>query len=212
MITIFSILQYDSVLNLGKIALEREQFLLRYSSLALEMETNLYKAHRSALSSLLANSNAELEQEAENRSTCLERYWTASSSLNALFQLSSQHQSLPTQYTQSFDNYKLRSDEMTQMLRAGKHKEALGFRNAIVRPSFDEWKAQHDSFVIDLLNLSKMMNMKYASETLFLQRITLILLLFPVAAVGLSLFALLIVFRDALSFGGHYPSQDLWAR
>ena len=48
-ITFLSVVQYNSVLNLGKIALSRETFLLNYSNLTLEMETNLYKAHRATL-------------------------------------------------------------------------------------------------------------------------------------------------------------------
>jgi hypothetical protein len=212
MITFLSIVQYNSVLNLGMIALSREKFLLNYSHLTLEMETSLYKTHRAVLAALLANSKAELEEEAENRSTSLGRYWIAYNSLNALFQAFPQHQSPPMRYTRAFDNYKLCSDEMIQILKAGKRKEALEFRNAIVKSSFDEWKEQHDLLLMTLLSQSKMMNRNFASETLFLQRVTIILLLFPVAAVGLSLVALLSVLRIRLTFGRSFPSRDLWTR
>ena len=212
MITFLSIVQYDSVLNRGKIALSREKFLLNHSHLTLEMETNLCKAHRAVLAALLANSKAELEEEAENRSTSLDRYWIAYNSLNALFQAFPQHQSPPMRYARAFDNYKLCSDEMIQTLKAGKRKEALEFRNAIVKSSFDEWKEQHDLLLMTLLSQSKMMNSNFASETLFLQRVTIILLLFPVVAVGFSLLALLSVFGIRLTFGRSFPSRDLWTR
>ena len=211
-ITFLSIVQYNSVLNLGMIALSREKFLLNYSHLTLEMETSLYKAHRAVLAALLANSKAELEEEAESRSTSLDRYWIAYNSLNALFQAFPQHQSPPMRYTRAFDDYKLCSDEMIQILKAGKRKEALEFRNAIVKSSFDEWKEQHDLLLMTLLSQSKMMNRNFASETLFLQRVTIILLLFPVVAVGFSLLALLSVFGIRLTLGRSFPSRDLWTR
>jgi len=211
-IIFLSVVQYNSLANLAKLSNNREQFLLHYSSLTLEMETNLYKAHRSTLAALLSTSDAEIEQEAENQSTWLERYRIASESLNTLFQSPPQHQSPPMRYTRAFDNYKLCSDEMIQILKAGKRKEALEFRNAIVKSSFDEWKEQHDLLLMTLLSQSKMMNRNFASETLFLQRVTIILLLFPVAAVGLSLVALLSVLRIRLTFGRSFPSRDLWTR
>ena len=211
-ISFLSVVQYDSVLNLGKIALSRETFLLNYSSLTLEMETNLYKAHRATLAALLSSNNAEFNHEAESRSTFLGRYWIAYNSLSALFHLSPQHQSPAAKFIQSFDNYKLSSSELLLMAKDGNHKEALEFRATKVRPSFDEWKEQHDLILLTLLNQSKMMNRSYASETLFLQRVTVILLLFPVVAVGLSLLALLSVFGIRLTFGTSFPSRDLWTR
>ena len=211
-ITFLSIVQYNSVLNLGKIALSRETFLLNYSNLTLEMETNLYKAHRAVLAALLSTNNAEFNHEAENRSTSIDQYWIAYNSLNGLFQLSPQHQFSPAKFIQSFDNYKLSSSKLIRMKKDGKYNEALEFRAVTVRPSFDEWKEQHDLLLLTLLNQSKMMNRNFASETLFLQRVTIILLLFPVVAVGLSLLALLSVFGIRLTFGRSFPSRDLWTR
>ena len=52
-IIFLSFVQYNFLVNLGKLSSAREQFLLHYSSLTLEMETNLYKAHRSTLAALL---------------------------------------------------------------------------------------------------------------------------------------------------------------
>ena len=211
-ISFLSVVQYNSVLNLGKVSLSREKFLSNYSNLTLEMETNLYKAHRAVLAALLSTNNAEFNHEAENRSTSLDRYWIAYNSLNALFQAFPQHQSPPMRYARAFDNYKLCSDAMIQTLKAGKRKEALEFRNAVVKSSFDEWKEQHDLLLLALLNQSQKMNRNFASETLFLQRVTIILLLFPVVAVGLSLLALLSVFGIRLTFGRSFPSRDLWTR
>jgi len=211
-ITFLSIVQYNSVLNLGKIALSRETFLLNYSNLTLEMETNLYKAHRATLAALLSTNNAEFNHEAESRSTFLDRYWIAYNSLNALFPLSPQDQFSAAKFSQSFDNYKLTSSELILMAKDGNREEALEFRATTVRPSFDEWKAQHDLLLLTLLKQSKIMNSSFASETLFLQRVTIILLLFPVVAVGLSLLALLSVFGIRLTFGRSFPSRDLWTR
>ena len=211
-ISFLSVVQYNSVLNLGKIALSRETFLLNYYNLTLEMETNLYKAHRAVLASLLSTNNAELDHEAETRSTSLDQYWIAHNSLNALFQLSPQHQFSTAKFAQSFDNYKLSSSKLIRMKKDGKYNEALEFRAVTVRPSFDEWKEQHDLLLLALLNQSKMMYRNFASETLFLQRVTIILLLFPVVAVGLSLLALLSVFGIRLTFGRSFPSRDLWTR
>ena len=211
-ITLLSVIQYNSVLNLGKIALSRETFLLNYYNLTLEMETNLYKAHRAVLAALLSTNSAELDREAEIRSTSLDHYWIAHNSLNALFQLSPQHQFSPAKFAQSFDNYKLSSSKLIRMEKDGKHSEALEFRATIARPSFDEWKEQHDLLLLALLNQSQKMNRNFASETLFLQRVTIILLLFPVVAVGLSLLALLSVFGIRLTFGRSFPSRDLWTR
>ena len=211
-ITFLSVVQYDSVLNLGKIALSRETFLLNYYNLTLEMETNLYKAHLATLAALLSTNNAEFNHEAENRSTFLDRYWIAYNSLNALFQAYPQHQFAAAKFSQSFDNYKLTSSELLLMAKDGKNKESLEFRATTVRPSFDEWKERHDLLLITLLNQSKMMNRNFASETLFLQRVTIILLLFPVVAVGLSLLALLSVFGIRLTWGRTFPSRDLWTR
>jgi hypothetical protein len=106
-ITFLSIVQYNSVLNLGKIALSRETFLLNYSNLTLEMETNLYKAHRATLATLLSTKNAEFNHEVENRSTSLDQYWIAYNSLNALFLLSPQDQFSAAKFSQSFDNYNI---------------------------------------------------------------------------------------------------------
>jgi hypothetical protein len=211
-ITFLSVVQYNSVLNLGKIALSRETFLLNYSNLTLEMETNLYKAHRSTLAALLSTNNAELNLEDVNRSTFLDRYWIAHNSLNALFQLSPQDQFFAAKFNQSFDNYKLTSSELLLMAKDGNRKEALEFRATTVRPFFDEWKKQHDLLLLTLLKQSKIMNRGFASETLFLQRVTIILLLFPVVAVGLSLLALLSVFGIRLTFVRSFPSRDLWTR
>jgi len=211
-ITFLSVVQYNSVLNLGKIAHSRETFLLNYSNLTLEMETNLYKAHRSTLAALLSTNNAELNLEDVNRSTFLDRYWIAYNSLNALFQLSPQDHFSADKFSQSFDKYKLTSSELLLMAKDGNRKEALEFRATTVRPSFDEWKKQHDLLLLALLKQSKMMNRSFASETLFLQRVTIILLLFPVVAVGLSLLALLSVFGIRLTFVRSFPSRDLWTR
>ena len=211
-IIILSVLQYNSLANLAKLSNSREQFLLHYSNLTLEMETNLYKAHRSTLAALLSTSDAEVEQEAENQSTWLDRYRIASESLNALFQSSPQHQSFPAQYTRSFNNYKICSLELIQMIKEGKHKESLKFRTSTVKPSFDGWKAQHDSLILDLLERCKMMKQSFSSETLFLQRVMIVILLFPVAAVGLSLFILLGVLGIRLNPLASAPSRDLWTR
>jgi hypothetical protein len=211
-ITFLSVVQYNSVLNLGKITLSRETFLLNYSNLTLEMETNLYKAHRSTLAALLSTNNAELNLEDANRSTFLDRYWIAYNSLNALFQLSPQDHFSAAKFSQSFDKYKLTSSELLLMAKDGNRKEALEFRATTVRPFFDEWKKQHDLLLLTLLKQSKIMNRGFASETLFLQRVTIILLLFPVVAVGLSLLALLSVFGIRLTFGRSFPSRDLWTR
>jgi hypothetical protein len=211
-ISFLSVVQYNSVLNLGKIALSRETFLLNYSHLTLEMETNLYKSHRATLAVILSTNNSEFNHEAENRSTSLDRYWIAYNSLNALFQAFPQHQFSPAKFIQSFDNYKLSSSKLIRMEKDGKHNEALEFRAITVRPSFDEWKEQHDLLLITLLSQSKMMNRNFASEILFLQRVTIILLLFPVLAVGFSLLALLSVFGIRLTFGRSFPSRDLWTR
>lgn len=213
-VTIFflAVAQYNAVENLTKLAKAREEFVLRYSSLTLDMETNLYKAHRATIAALLSTNDAEVVQESENQSTFLDRYRIASESLNALFQLSPQHQFPFAKFSQSFDNYKLSSSKLIRMEQDGKHNEALEFRAASVRPSFDEWKEQHDLLLLALLNQSKMMNRNFASETLFLQRVTIILLLFPVGAVGLSLVALLSVLGIRLTFGRSSPSRDLWTR
>jgi hypothetical protein len=211
-ITFLSVVQYNSVLTLGKIALSRETFLLNYYNLTLEMEANLYKAHRATLAALLSANNAEFNHEAESRSTFLDRYWIAYNSLNALFQLSPQDQFSAAKFSQCFDNYKLTSSELLLMAKDGNRKEALEFRATTVRPSFDEWKKQHDLLLLTLLKQSKIMNRSFASETLFLQRVTIILLLFPVVAVGLSLLALLSVFGIRLTFGRSFPSRDLWTR
>ena len=211
-IIILSFIQYNFLVNLRKLSNAREQFLLHYSSLTLEMETNLYKAHRATLAALLSTNNAEFNHEAENRSTFLDRYWIAYNSLNALFQAYPQHQFAAAKFSQSFDNYKLTSSELLLMAKDGKNKESLEFRATTVRPSFDEWKERHDLLLITLLNQSKMMNRNFASETLFLQRVTIILLLFPVVAVGLSLLALLSVFGIRLTWGRTFPSRDLWTR
>jgi hypothetical protein len=211
-IIFLSFVQYNSLVNLGKLSSAREQFLLHYSSLTLEMETNLYKAHRSTLAALLSISDAEVEQEAESQSTWLNRYWIASESLNALFQASPQHQFFPAQYTQSFNNYKIYSLELIQMIKEGKHKESLEFRTSTVKPSFDRWKAQHDSLILDLLDRCKTMKQSFSLETLFLQRVMVVILLFPVAAVGLSLFILLGVLGIRLNPLASPPSRDLWTR
>ena len=211
-IIFLSFVQYNSLVNLGKLSTAREQFLLHYSSLTLEMETNLYKAHRSTLAALLSTSDAEVEQEAESQSTWLNRYRIASESLNALFQASPQHQAIPAQYTQSFNNYKICSLELIQMIKEGKHKESLEFRTSTVKPSFDRWKAQHDSLLLDLLERCKTMKQSFSSETLFLQRVMIVILLFPVAAVGLSLFVLLGVLGIRLNPLASAPSRDLWTR
>jgi len=211
-IIFLSFVQYNSLVNLGKLSSAREQFLLHYSSLTLEMETNLYKAHRSTLAALLSISDAEVEQEAESQSTWLNRYWIASESLNALFQASPQHQFFPAQYTQSFNNYKIYSLELIQMIKEGKHKESLEFRTSTVKPSFDRWKAQHDSLILDLLDRCKTMKQSFSLETLFLQRVMVVILLFPVAAIGLSLFILLGVLGIRLNPLASPPSRDLWTR
>jgi hypothetical protein len=207
-----SIVQYSFLVNLAKLSNDREQFLLHYSSLTLEMETNLYKAHRATLAALLSTSDAETKKEAENQSTWLERYRIASESLNALFQASPQHQSFPAQHTQSFNNYKICSLELIQMIKEGKHKESLEFRTSTVKPFFDRWKSQNDSLILDLLERCKMMKQGFSSETLFLQRVMLVILLFPVAAVGLSLFILLGVLGIRLNPLASAPSRDLWTR
>jgi len=211
-IIFLSVVQYSSLVNLAKLSNDREQFFLHYSSLTLEMETNLYKAHRSTLAALLSTSDAETEQEAENQSTWLERYRIASESLSALFQSSPLHQSFLDQYTQSFNSYKLCSVELIQMIKEGKHKESLKFRTSTVKPSFDRWKAQHDSLIVDLLERCKMMKRSFSSETLFLQRVMIVILLFPVVAVGLSLFILLGVFGIRLNPLVSAPPRDLWTR
>ena len=209
-ITILSFVQYNYLVNLEKLSNAREQFLLHYSSLTLEMETNLYKAHRSTLAALLSTSDAEVEQEAADQSTWLEKYQIASESLNALFQSSPQHQSLPAQFTQSFNNYKICSLELIQMIKEGKHKESLNFRASTVKPSFDRWKAQHDSLILDLLERCKMMKQSFSSETLFLRRVMIVILLFPVAAVGFSLFIFLVVLGIRLNPLASAPPRDLW--
>ena len=211
-IIFFSVVQYNSLANLAKLSNNREQFLLHYSSLTLEMETNLYKAHRSTLAALLSTSDAEIEQEAENQSTWLERYRIASESLNTLFQSPPQNQSFPYQYTQSFNNYKLCSFELIQMIKEGKHKESLEFRTSTVRPSFDRWKAQHDSLILNMLERSKAMRRSFASQTLFLQRVMIVILLFPLAAVGLALFIFLGVLGIRLNPLAPAPHRDLWTR
>lgn len=211
-IIILFFVQYNFLGNLGKLSGAREQFLLYYSSLTLEMETNLYKAHRSTLAALLSTSDAEVEQEAESQSTWLDRYWIASESLNALFQTSPQHQSFPAQYTKSFNNYKICSLELIQMIKEGKHKESLEFRTSTVKPSFDRWKVQHDSLLLDLLERCQLMKRSFFSETLFLQRVMIVILLFPIAAVGLSLFILLGVLGIRLNPLASAPPRDLWTR
>lgn len=211
-IFILSFVQCKYLADLEKLSNAREQFLLHYSSLTLAMETNLYKAHRSTLAALLSNSDAEVEQEAADQSTWLAKYQIASESLNALFQSSPQHQSLPAQFTQSFNNYKIYSLELIQMIKEGKHKESLNFRTSTVRPSFDRWKAQHDSLILDLLERCKIMKQSFSSETLFLRRVMIVILLFPVAAVGLSLFVLLGVLGIRLNPLASAPSRDLWTR
>ena len=211
-IIFLSVAQYNAIGNLAKLANTREQFLLRYSSLTLEMETNLYKSHRAVLAALLSINNAELNHEAESRSTFLDRYWIAYNSLNLLFQLSPQHQFSAAKFSQSFENYKLTSSELLLMAKDGKRKESLEFRATTVRPSFDKWKEQHDLLLLALLDQSKIMNKTFASETLFLQRVTIILLLFPVLAVGLSLLTLLRVLGIRLTLGRSSPSRDLWTR
>ena len=205
-----SFVQYNYLVNLEKLSNAREQFLLHYSSLTLEMETNLYKAHRSTIAALLSTSDAEVEQEAADQSTWLEKYQIASESLNALFQSSPQHQSLPAQFTQSFNNYKICSLELIQMIKEGKHKESLNFRASTVKPSFDRWKAQHDSLILDLLERCKMMKQSFSSETLFLRRVMIVILLFPVAAVGFSLFIFLVVLGIRLNPLASAPPRDLW--
>jgi hypothetical protein len=211
-IILLSFVQYNSLVNLGKLSSAREHFLLHYSSLTLEMETNLYKAHRSTLAALLSTTDAEVEQEAENQSTSLNRYQIASESLNALFKASPQHQSFPAQYAQSFNNYKICSLELIQMIKEGKHKESLNFRASTVKPSFDRWKSQHDSLIFDLLERCKIKKQSFSSETLFLQRVMIVILLFPVAAVGLSLFIFLGVLGIRLNPLASPPSRDLWTR
>ena len=212
MIIFLSVVQYNSLVTLVNLSTDREQFLLHYSSLTLEMETDLYKAHRSTLAALLSTSDAEVEQEAESQSTWLNRYRIASESLNALFQASPQHQFFPAQYTQSFNNYKIYSLELIQMIKEGKHKESLEFRTSTVKPSFDRWNSQNDSLILDLLERCKKMKQSFSSETLFLQRVIIVILLFPVAAVGLSLFVLLGVLGIRLNPLASAPSRDLWTR
>ena len=98
------------------------------------------------------------------------------------------------------------------MIKEGKHKEALEFRTSAVKPSFDRWKSQNDFLVLDLLERCKMMKQSFSAETLFLQRVMLVILLFPVAAVGLSLFILLGVLGIRLNPLASAPSRDLWTR
>ena len=209
-IVTLSFVQYNYLADLDEISNAREQFLLHYSSLTLEMETNLYKAHRSTLAALLSNSDAEVEQEAADQSTWLEKYQIAYESLNALFQSSPPHQFFPAQFTQSFNNYKICSLELIQMIKEGKHKESLEFRTSTVKPSFDRWKAQHDSLILDLLERCKTMKQSFSSETLFLRRVMIVILLFPVAAVGFSLFILLGVLGIRLNPLASAPPRDLW--
>ena len=211
-ITILSFVQYNYLVNLEKLSNAREQFLLNYSNLTLEMETNLYKAHRSTLAALLSTSDTEIEEEAASQSAWLERYRIASESLNALFQSSPQHQSFPAQYTQSFNSYKLYSVELIQMIKEGNHKESLNFRTSTVKPSFDRWKAQHDFLALDLLERCQRMKQSFSSETLFLQQVMIVILLFPVTAVGLCLFILLGVLGIRLNPLASPPSRDLWTR